>query len=122
MTLSPSMRIILAVAGGLLSLGGLLGIYLIQDIRETTQENGRKAVENGKKIERGNTEIRVLQVRFETRDDEMAFLRKEVAALEEHIQTIKSHVDHHVGSEGHVIAIRRADRIEADVKELKSQK
>jgi len=122
MTLSPSMRIILAVAGSLLSLGGILGIYLIQDIRETTQENGRKADANGVKIERGNTEIRVLQVRFETRDDEMACLRKEVADLKAQIQKDKSRVDHHVGSEGHVIAIRRADRIEADVKELKDQK
>lgn len=114
MALSPSMKIIVGVAGSLLTLAGALCIWLVLDIREKTEENGRK-------LDASNTEMRILQVRFETRDNDMVAMRKRVEDIEEKTQKHKAHVDHHVGSEGHVIAIRRDDRLEADIQEIKKR-
>ena len=69
-----------------------------------------------------HTEVRMLQVRFETRDNDIMLLRQRICDVEDKSQQNRDHCNAHIGSKGHVVAISRADRIEADIRELKERK
>jgi hypothetical protein len=67
------------------------------------------------------TELKVFGERLRSMDAQQQARDDEIVKLREETQALKGCFDRHVISDGHVITIRRIERIEKDVKDLQDE-
>jgi hypothetical protein len=69
------------------------------------------------KVQESDTKLEVMAVRLENLEEKLQSNHADYAELKEQVRSIRTCVDHHMVSEGHIIMIRRVKALEDVVKD-----